>query len=157
MDYRSAAAHATGMVEMRRRVWYSIYVLDRLLALQLGRPPAIHDEDCHVQLPSRLDDAVFDGEGGLSSPPSDDAPSTGDYFLCVIKFSILVGHVLRDIYSPLWIDSAAEHLLSTSNLDKQLLDWKLNLPRTLRFDLGHAFEKSITFKRQVSISRDVIT
>jgi hypothetical protein len=45
--------------ELRRRTWYSIFVLDRLLALQLGRPPAIYEGDFNVGLPSRLDDTAL--------------------------------------------------------------------------------------------------
>lgn len=137
--------------EKRRRVWYSIYVLDRLLSLQLGRPPAIHDEDCHVRLPSRVADLDIDGE--FADPAAlDQDPSTGDYFLVVIDFSRIVGHVLRDIYSPKKGQSTSVDLLSTKRFDKELVDWKLGLPRALRFDLGHAFEKVVAFKRQVQTS-----
>lgn len=151
---RASTEHKAVRMEMRRRLWYSMYVLDRLLALQLGRPPAIHDEDNHVRLPSRTDEADFDWAGDAIPPAAEDSPSTGDYFVSVIKFSRLVGLVLRDLYSPIRTTSAAEELLRTSNLDRQLLEWKLSLPRTLRFDLGHTFERSITYKRQVIKARD---
>ncbi|KAL2012036.1 hypothetical protein VTN00DRAFT_4754 [Thermoascus crustaceus] len=39
-------------------------------------------------------------------------------------------------------------LLSASSLDTSLSKWKAELPRHLRFDLGHTFENSITLKRQ---------
>ena len=136
--------------ERRRRVWYSIYVLDRLLSLQLGRPPAIHDQDCHVPLPSRAGDCDIDWESGeLPAIPYEDSASSGDYFLAVIAFSKIVGHVLRDLYSPRVEYGTHEDLHNTKELDQQLLQWKLGLPRVLRFDLGHAFNQSIAFKRQV--------
>ena len=51
--------------ELRRRTWYSMFVLDRLLALQLGRPTAIHETDFAVMLPSRDEIPEF----GISSDP----------------------------------------------------------------------------------------
>lgn len=37
--------------EERRRAFWSIFLLDRLVSCGQGRPPAISDEDCLVQLP----------------------------------------------------------------------------------------------------------
>ncbi|KAM5529787.1 zn 2cys6 transcription factor [Fusarium oxysporum f. sp. phaseoli] len=37
--------------EERRRVFWSVYLLDRLVSCGRGRPPAIVDASCHVQLP----------------------------------------------------------------------------------------------------------
>ena len=37
--------------EERRRVFWSVYLLDRLVSCGRGRPPAIVDASCHAQLP----------------------------------------------------------------------------------------------------------
>ncbi|KAL4781663.1 fungal-specific transcription factor domain-containing protein [Aspergillus varians] len=131
-----------------RRTWYSMYVLDRLLALQLGRPMAIHEADFQVDLPSLTDDAPF-------SPITDDDNSNRasghmmDYFLAVIRFSHILGLVIQELYRPSQVDLSPDQMLhSTAGLDQHLAQWKLNLPRHLRFDLGHTFEKSVSFKRQ---------
>lgn len=134
-------------LERRRRTWYSIYVLDRLLSLQLGRPPAIHDQDCSVALPSRRADNEIDWTSDAMDPP-EESPSVGDYFIAVIDFSQIVGCVLRDIYGPVHSRPTPEMILSTQNLDRRLVEWKLGLPRKLRFDLGHSFDQSNTFRRQ---------
>ncbi|CAK7265235.1 hypothetical protein SEPCBS57363_001481 [Sporothrix epigloea] len=163
--------------ELRRRVWYSIYVLDRLLALQLGRPPAIHDEDSQLRLPSRLgdediqwlsgaDSQINDTSAPLELPLDPATPTVGDYFLCMISLSRIIGHVLRDLYSPRssgngnndhddTVDTLTDWLLpSTKKLDRQLLAWRRTLPRKLRFDFGHAFDNTSAsssaaiFKRQ---------
>ncbi|KAL2131787.1 hypothetical protein VTI74DRAFT_4615 [Chaetomium olivicolor] len=42
--------------EMRKRVWWTIYILDRSLAVELGRPMQIDDSDCDVSLPTAVDD-----------------------------------------------------------------------------------------------------
>ncbi|KAF7560098.1 hypothetical protein G7046_g4051 [Stylonectria norvegica] len=132
--------------ETRRRVWYSLYVLDRLLSLQLGRPPAICDQYCYTYLPSRTDDLQHDWDSGDLATIPDDEPSVGDYFLHVIELSSIVGRVLGEIYSPRR-DMAAK-MASTKTCDEQLLAWRQRLPRFLRFDIGHAFEKSVPFRRQ---------
>lgn len=133
-----------------RRTWYSMYVLDRLLALQLGRPAAIHEDDYLVNLPSKAGESVS-GEDQQGTQPADNEPSSIDYFLSVIKFSGILGQVISDLDSPSQANVPADQmLLRTTALDSKLADWKLSLPRHLRFDLGHTFEKSVVFRRQVS-------
>lgn len=41
--------------EERRRVFWSLYLLDRLVSCGRGRPPAIVDASCHLQLPCEED------------------------------------------------------------------------------------------------------
>jgi hypothetical protein len=53
--------------EMRRRTWWMIYVLDRSLALELGRPTLIDDSDCDVTLPAAVDDHYI-LETGIARP-----------------------------------------------------------------------------------------
>ncbi|KAI0428746.1 fungal-specific transcription factor domain-containing protein [Xylaria sp. FL1042] len=153
-DLRSDYTHHTSAevrdAEMVSRVWYSLYVLDRLLALQLGRPPAIADQDCHVSIPDRIQeledqfndndsDALRRSDGGKCSCAS-------QYFISMIEFSTIIGRILRESYHPrrdlvARVDTVARH-------NKMLLNWKNKLPRHLRFDLGHAFDKSEILKRQ---------
>lgn len=143
-----AGAPQENYSESRARVWYCLYVLDRLLALQLGRPPAISDQDCHVPIPYPLAELELDGPAIESSTQGGSEPRrTSDYFASVIKFSSIVGRVLRETYHPRRQIEAS--LSSTESCDKQLIEWKNRLPRHLRFDIGHVFEKSVTFKRQV--------
>jgi len=135
-----------------RRTWYSLYVLDRLLALQLGRPVAIHEDDYCVDLPSEATETapIFDQEAHSSQLW--DSPSSLDYFASVIRFSRILGQVIKDLYRPSQVTVDPDKMLSnTTALDERLMEWKLSLPRHLRFDLGHTFEKSIIFRRQVRV------
>jgi hypothetical protein len=136
--------------ETMRRTWYSMYVLDRLLALQLGRPVAIHDEEYRVNIPSETKETacLFSGITDRCSP--DEKPSSIDYFVSVITFSRIIGQVISDLYHPSQVAIDPDRMLqSTTTLDKKLVEWKLSLPRHLRFDLGHTFKRSVIFKRQV--------
>ncbi|PKS11766.1 hypothetical protein jhhlp_001059 [Lomentospora prolificans] len=49
--------------EMRKRVWWTLYALDRSLGLELGRPVAIDDDDCDVPLPAPVDDHYIHEQG----------------------------------------------------------------------------------------------
>ena len=113
---------------------------------------AIHEADFHVELPSTIDQAPWsspDDEGPISPTPSERG-CTMEYFLEVIRFSHIVGSVIRGLYRPSQVDLSPDVMLhSASGLDQRLSEWKASLPRNLRFDLGHTFEKSISFRRQV--------
>lgn len=151
-DLKRRYQHTRGNIkdEMRRRTWYSIYVLDRLLALQLGRPPAIHADDYNVDLPARLDDTCFNyAADTVPEPTQCDACFVGDYFLAVIDFSHIIYYVIHELYSPSQILKIGTGLRrTTGGIDEKLQAWRGALHRTLRFDLSHTFDKSIKFKTQ---------
>ncbi|KZF24099.1 hypothetical protein L228DRAFT_209525 [Xylona heveae TC161] len=54
--------------EMKRRVWWAVYVWDRLLSLELGRPASIRDEEFEVTLPLSVEDHYVRPPGFLVSP-----------------------------------------------------------------------------------------
>ncbi|WVW87103.1 hypothetical protein I302_109160 [Kwoniella bestiolae CBS 10118] len=47
---------------MRQRVWWGAYILDRMIAIQFGRPFAIQDRDIDIELPINLDANIADQE-----------------------------------------------------------------------------------------------
>jgi hypothetical protein len=53
--------------EMRKRTWWTIYLMDRTMSIELGRPSLIDDADCDTTLPEGLDDH-FIHDGGLLVP-----------------------------------------------------------------------------------------
>ncbi|KIX08046.1 uncharacterized protein Z518_02701 [Rhinocladiella mackenziei CBS 650.93] len=136
--------------ETRRRVWFSLYVLDRLLALQLGRPPAIHDDGFNLRLPSRMSDFAIsdDSHATVDQYPAHGDALVGHYFIAMIQFSGIIGRVFNGLYGPNKAVNAGMTLSTIERLDRELSQWKASLPRTLRFDLSHTFENSMTFKRQ---------
>lgn len=134
--------------EKRRRLWYSLLVLDRLVSLQLGRPFAIDAADCVVKVPSLCDDLHFDVDEDIIPEPTA-GPQMVDYFHHVIHLSQLIERVVRQLYGVQDLRSTSARLQTIGILDNETLQWRSNLPRTLRFDLGHAFEKQKVFKRQV--------
>ena len=145
---RKPARYCQVEAELRRRTWHSLYALDRLLALQLGRPSAVRNRDCNIDLPSRLGDIDSTIEQGEIPKAVEGEPMTGDYFISVIRFSKIIGHTMRDLYRPRMVNYSEETISKTERLDAELLSWKASLPRWLRFDRGHTFQTSGVLKRQ---------
>ncbi|KAI8390155.1 caspase domain-containing protein, partial [Blakeslea trispora] len=74
------------MFEANKRLWYCVYIADRWCCAVMGRPLAIADADCDIDLPHV--------NGGIQG--------NKDYSLFVdfVKLSGILGEVLRRIYSP---------------------------------------------------------
>lgn len=122
--------------ERRRRIWYCLFILDRLVALQLGGAVMVRDTDFSVELPS----ASLDKD-----------PSEVSYLCHMVGLSKVIGLAIDHLYRPAQAVIRLEQLLETiSFLDRELLDWRDKLPVHLRFDHAHPFETNAVFKRQVN-------
>ena len=121
--------------ERRRRIWYCLFILDRLVALQLGGAVIMRDADFSVELPSTV----------LANDDSEVS------YLCnMVGLSKVIGHVIDHLYRPAQAIIQLDQLLETiRSLDAELLGWRDKLPFQLRFDHSHSFEKNPLFKRQV--------
>ncbi|WVQ85572.1 hypothetical protein IAT38_007738 [Cryptococcus sp. DSM 104549] len=76
------------VVEQRRRLFYSLYNLDRMISVTLSKPLAIADNDIDVELPTHLpSDVPFRGRDFI------------DYTRHIIKLRRLTGVVLSAVYS----------------------------------------------------------
>ncbi|RFU30449.1 hypothetical protein B7463_g5885, partial [Scytalidium lignicola] len=69
----------------RRFIWWCLYILERQLSIALGRPLAIDDSDCDVELPSELTDS------------SKNAQLTG--FESFIHLHTILGGILKTVNS----------------------------------------------------------
>ncbi|KAK8129853.1 fungal-specific transcription factor domain-containing protein [Apiospora kogelbergensis] len=71
--------------DMRRRVWWSIYILDRTMSLEMGRPSLIHDTDCDVTLPEAIDDHFLHAEGPVHPLNADSLTHSLHVILNVVR------------------------------------------------------------------------
>lgn len=85
--------------DIRRRVWWAVYIFDRTLALEMGRPFMIDDTDCDVALPEPRDDHLLDSEGSM---PTHNATLT--QFLHPIINVVRAFTGLRKAFSALTIE-----------------------------------------------------
>ncbi|KAI8628930.1 hypothetical protein F5Y19DRAFT_435600 [Xylariaceae sp. FL1651] len=53
--------------EMRTRIFWVVYALDRAIATMMGRPIGLRDEACDLRMPADLSDADVENEAGLST------------------------------------------------------------------------------------------
>ncbi|OAX40653.1 hypothetical protein K503DRAFT_768378 [Rhizopogon vinicolor AM-OR11-026] len=123
--------------ETRRKIWWSVYCLDRMLALALGRPLGIEDADCDVELPVAVDDEnLADYFSGVNLPQKYPSLMTGA--LALITLYQIAGRVLRQVYA---IDTCKDNLepekradlqRSVEDLDSELNRWCDDLPATFR-------------------------
>lgn len=86
--------------DMRRRVWWAIYILDRMMSMEQGRPFLIDDSDCDVALPEPFDDHFLHTEGPVH--PVNAAPLT--HFMHVIINITRSFSAIRRAFSSLVIE-----------------------------------------------------
>ncbi|KII95791.1 hypothetical protein PLICRDRAFT_34739 [Plicaturopsis crispa FD-325 SS-3] len=119
--------------ETRRKIWWGVYSLDRMLALSLGRPLGIEDADCDVEWPVDVDDEelpeYFDG-----AQPQRKYPSLMTGYIALTQLYQIAGRVLREVYD---IELCKDHLeeqkkaqlqRTVEELDSQLNKWCDDLP-----------------------------
>ncbi|KAM0476788.1 hypothetical protein ACHAPX_006213 [Trichoderma viride] len=109
--------------EHRRRVWWSIYSLDRILCVKSGNPITIQDEDIGVDMPSPL-------------------PGDAEYCPAVVlrhytELSRILGRIHMTIYrrsnksAP---KSGKSLMASVQSIIFSLSKWNREVPEDLRFD-----------------------
>ncbi|RAK78343.1 transcription factor domain-containing protein [Aspergillus fijiensis CBS 313.89] len=80
--------------EMRKRVWWGMYTWDRLLALEMGKPVLINDQDCDVDLPCPVDEQYISEGGGVPESPQTSS------LLASIHVVRSIGQLSRTLKSP---------------------------------------------------------
>ncbi|KAI1352830.1 fungal-specific transcription factor [Xylaria sp. FL0043] len=88
--------------DMRRRVWWAIYIFDRTLAFEIGRPFMIDDDDCDVTLPEPYDDHLLDSESSILGHSANHLPLT--QFLHAIINVVRSFTALKKAFSALLIE-----------------------------------------------------
>lgn len=112
-------------IEMRRRVWATCVILDRWYAAALGVPLLIDLLDCDVLLPAPYE-IIPEAEPSCW-------PLEPSYIALAehLKLSILIGRVIKTIYSPTGLKFTTDEQLET--LVEDIQSWKDDLPASLRF------------------------
>lgn len=112
-------------LELRKRVFWSVYTLDKYLSIMFGRPRLLHDEDIDQELPDEIND-----EDLLEENPSRRTGSTDSMMIASVlhyRLGRILGEISRQLYSinPLSRDSPLEAAVRlTSDLER----WKESVP-----------------------------
>lgn len=99
-------------METRRRLWATCVVADRWYSAAFGYPQMIDLTDCDVRLPTPQDQGI-------------------GYLNALTRLSIILGEVLKAIYSPSGLYSANDAILE--DILRRLELWKIHLPEELAF------------------------
>ncbi|KAF2089564.1 C6 transcription factor [Saccharata proteae CBS 121410] len=106
--------------EHRRRLWWSVYSMDRILCAKSGNPITILDEDIGVLPPSRM-------------PDIEPEISSATVLLHYTELSRILGKIMNTIYrkSP---KTGSTLVTSVCNIMTDLNNWRRDLPLPLHFD-----------------------
>lgn len=119
-------------MELRRRVFWTAYCLDRMVSITLGRPFAISDRDIDVEMPcpdTRFMD-LTDAETHISSVWSNILP-----FLHIIKLRRIQSRIQRLLYradKDIWSQNDEQKKTLDTKLDAILIDldvWVGHIPK----------------------------
>ncbi|KAK4657918.1 DNA-binding transcription factor cat8 [Podospora pseudocomata] len=115
-------------IETRKKVFWSLYMLDCFSAALLGLPKLLKEEDIHCEFPSDTDDEYVTEKGFQPSLPGEATRLSNA--LALFRGSRVLAKVLEKIYP-----SATSHDLSLqqmSALEAELDEWYNNLPQHLK-------------------------
>ncbi|KAF7538022.1 hypothetical protein G7Z17_g12713 [Cylindrodendrum hubeiense] len=109
--------------ELRNRLWWSVYTLERMFTFQMGRPLMIDDEEIDTPFPVDLPEL---------RTPQYSSPLEGQ--IALIKLCRIMGKIVKTMYSRT-TPSGNEHIINTRsfvNLKADLQQWKEELPEKLQ-------------------------
>ncbi|KAK5064314.1 hypothetical protein LTR84_000147 [Exophiala bonariae] len=104
--------------EERRRVFWSVYLLDRLVSCGRGRPPAIVDASCHLQLP--CDDLTWKTGAWKKTPTLDELSNRT---LLHVERQGPFAHVIVMSYA---VGRVAQYMLQEFNIRSRYPPWDPN-------------------------------
>ncbi|GAN09678.1 transcription factor TamA [Mucor ambiguus] len=141
----------TSEKETRKRVWWSVYIMDKWSSASTGRPQTIFDEDCDETYPSESADweEVMDvpskdsDEEGPRYPSLDKSVAQKaksenipiyQPFVQLVKLSEILGRLLQGLYTPLAKKHSEKHGSDAvvTYLDNALSEWRSALPPALQ-------------------------
>jgi hypothetical protein len=106
----------------RVRIWWTIYIFDRMWGSKMGMPSQILDDDIHVDMPSRISPAQLHDEQ-FSDP---------DYQTANIELARIVGETIAKLYSRRKYSET--FLQRVQKLLKALKNWVDTIPGHLRLN-----------------------
>jgi hypothetical protein len=116
----------------RVRLWWAIYVYDRMWGSKIGFPLQIRDDDIYVDMPSQV-----------SCPAYEEQFSDTAYLVASIQLARIVGQVIDKIYSH------KQHPESFLQREQQLLlaqqEWLRSLPAHIKLSTDGGPHRSISF------------
>ncbi|KAF9221578.1 hypothetical protein BS17DRAFT_737325 [Gyrodon lividus] len=127
--------------EVRRRTFWLLFGADKSMAVLLGRPICLRDEDCTVHFPRELDDEYITPSTYLPQPHGRTAIISGLNYISRI-FSLLGEILVRirvDKRSPPQGQFATARLEEVQSLHSRIIGALMHAPEPLRLKQTHRF------------------
>ncbi|KAH6654224.1 fungal-specific transcription factor domain-containing protein [Truncatella angustata] len=113
---------SAGEVELRKRLWWCVYILDKFTAIIHGLPQTIKDADVDVDLPSD-GELEATSDSGLTLPlPGENTPIRDFITLC--RLSQILSSMLSQLYTTTNRRGGRDKI---KGLDGHLLLWEVRL------------------------------
>ncbi|KPI34413.1 uncharacterized protein AB675_3872 [Cyphellophora attinorum] len=135
--------------EVRRRVWWAVYVLDGYGALTYGTTNSIQHSKCQVELPQNIDDTLETCPGIGSYEVMEDGSSRRVTTLSYQRFKFRLYCIAEPIMKDVYFNdrrSVREVVNRIQAINAQLLEWQDSVPPEL--DLKNVSRHSLTHSRQ---------
>lgn len=131
-------------IELRRRIWYAAYLMDRWIAADLGRPISIIDNDFEVEIPTPYELSYESNLKEQMTPililEAEEARQQKkpiySSFVYLVTLSQIAGQVLVGLHSPRAKQTRENNIELVNILDRNLALWKSQLPRELQIDVS---------------------
>ncbi|GAV29333.1 hypothetical protein PMKS-002815 [Pichia membranifaciens] len=123
-------------IDMRRRLFWCCYSLDRQICVYLGRPFGIPEESIKVPFPSILDDSMINNDSTMSSltpKNSSDIFSYKHIALTMFKIRQLQAEIQSILYDQREIPRIFPSLSAwLADISARLNDWRAGIPQTTK-------------------------
>lgn len=106
--------------EHRIRIWWSVYIIDRITSSKLGHPVTIRDSDIDVDLPS-MDNLTPTEQEEFSDP---------SHLIAHVKLARITGDIISDIYGR--SSQAPAFVQSVQKILRSLRSWAETLPESVQ-------------------------
>jgi hypothetical protein len=133
-------------IELRKRIWYAAYLMDRWVAAELGRPISILDHEFDVELPTPYELSSIHHHKNSELTPIlileakaalEQKIPVYSGFLYMVTLSHIAGQVLIGFHSTRAKHNRGQddNLQLLAILDRNLTKWKMSLPKELELDV----------------------
>ncbi|KAL4792218.1 fungal-specific transcription factor domain-containing protein [Aspergillus venezuelensis] len=121
-SFSSSSLHAH-VRELRNRLWWSVYIADRLYTTDMGRPLSINDAEIDAPLPKHMPDWTNEAMDTTKV----------DTMIVLARHCQLLGRIVDSVYcKPSPVKETSGVCSSTfTNLKEELEDWRAKLPAHL--------------------------
>lgn len=135
--------------EYRKRVFWVIYINDRILSSIFGRPCAIHDDDVDQEECALSNDEDITPSACRPAPPNELCSAAA--LVHYVRLVRILGKILRQFYSLTTKPQTLSDLYSIAmEFEAALADWQSALPKYLDFAVLPSSALSIPLHRQLS-------